>query len=44
MSYLRRHTLFLVGAKQGSSALPAFDFRATKDKAGETFALPYSIG
>jgi len=29
-----------VGVKQGSSALPAFDLRGTKGKAGETLALP----
>jgi hypothetical protein len=31
---------FTVGAKQDSSALPAFDLRGTKGKAGETLALP----
>ena len=31
---------FFVGVKQGSSALPAFDLRGSKGKAGETFALP----
>ncbi len=30
----------IVGVKQGSSALPAFDLRGNKGKAGETFALP----
>ena len=29
-----------VGAKQVSSASPAFDLRGNKGKAGETFALP----
>jgi hypothetical protein len=29
-----------VGAKQGSSALPAFDLCGSKGKAGEAFALP----
>lgn len=40
MSNLRWHTLFFVGVKQGSSALPAFDLYGIKGKAGETFALP----
>ena len=31
---------YFVGAKQGSSALPAFDLRGNKGKAGETLALP----
>jgi hypothetical protein len=30
----------IVGAKQASFALPAFDLRGSKGKAGETFALP----
>ena len=33
----------VVGAKQGSSALPAFDLRSTKGKAGEAFALPLQL-
>jgi hypothetical protein len=31
---------FVVGAKQGSSALPAFDIRGKKGEAGEAFASP----
>jgi hypothetical protein len=35
-----KNTISGVGAKQASSASPAFDRRGNKGKAGETFALP----
>jgi hypothetical protein len=35
--------LALVGAKQVSSASPAFDLSASKGKAGEAFALPLRL-
>ena len=35
-----RKLYFFVGAKQVSSASPAFELRGNKGKAGETLALP----
>ena len=36
----QRNKSDIVGATQGSSALPDFDLRGNKGKADETFALP----